>query len=95
MVLAFLYRQYKALAKQMNWQTEQCYQTNRGADLPPILSCEGMQLSCKHLRILPNAGNGNAFYFYVNGVFFMAGTLAFTLVLYGAAMRYLHYLVEA
>ena len=43
--LAFAYRQYKALTKQCGIQTEQCFQTNRGDNMPPIISCEGKRIA--------------------------------------------------
>ncbi|EGT51533.1 hypothetical protein CAEBREN_00998 [Caenorhabditis brenneri] len=59
-ILAFLYRPFRAFAKSANWQVETCWQVNRG-DLRPVESCEGI---------------GNPHYFYITGVFVVAGTVA-------------------
>ncbi|CCD62139.1 C-mannosyltransferase dpy-19 [Caenorhabditis elegans] len=59
-ILAFLYRPFRAFAKSANWQIELCWQVNRG-ELRPVESCEGI---------------GNPHYFYITGVFIVAGTVA-------------------
>ncbi|CAI2349418.1 unnamed protein product [Caenorhabditis sp. 36 PRJEB53466] len=59
-LLAFLYRPFRAFAKSANWQVELCWQVNRG-ELKPVESCEGI---------------GNPHYFYITGVFLVAGTVA-------------------
>ncbi|PIC40487.1 hypothetical protein B9Z55_011813 [Caenorhabditis nigoni] len=66
-ILAFLYRPFRALAKSANWQVETCWQVNRG-DLRPVESCEGI---------------GNPHYFYITGVFVVAGTVATSLFYLG------------
>jgi hypothetical protein len=71
--LAAAYRQYRALASVMNWRIDRCYEVNRGANLSPVQSCEGM---------------GNVAYFYVNIVFALSGCVAGLLFLYGVAVRY-------
>ena len=38
---AALYRAYSGYGKMFNVQLEQCFETNRGEGLPPIVSCEG------------------------------------------------------
>uniref|UniRef100_A0A8R1I1F4 C-mannosyltransferase dpy-19 n=1 Tax=Caenorhabditis japonica TaxID=281687 RepID=A0A8R1I1F4_CAEJA len=58
--LAFLYRPFRAFAKSANWQVELCWQVNRG-EMKPVESCEGI---------------GNPHYFYITGVFVVAGTVA-------------------
>lgn len=66
-ILALLYRPFRAFAKSANWQVETCWQVNRG-DLRPVESCEGI---------------GNPHYFYITGVFVVAGTVATTLFYLG------------
>ncbi|PIO69285.1 hypothetical protein TELCIR_08896 [Teladorsagia circumcincta] len=53
----------------MNWKTERCWITNRGDDLSPVESCEGI---------------GNPHYFYTDSVFALAGTTAGWLFILGA-----------
>lgn len=66
-ILALLYRPFRAFAKSANWQVETCWQVNRG-DLRPVESCEGI---------------GNPHYFYITGVFVVAGTVATSLFYLG------------
>lgn len=71
LVLATMYKSYMRLAEMFNFETQQCWKTERGQNLEPILSCEGM---------------GNPFYFYVNHVFLLSGFSAFILFLYGVLL---------
>ena len=43
-VLGLGFRVYEAVSKYFDWQTKRCWQVNRGEDLSPVLSCEGMSL---------------------------------------------------
>lgn len=60
-------------ANKFQIQTKMCWHTQRGKDLEPIMSCEGM---------------GDQFYFYINLAFALAGTVAGALFLYGVLLRY-------
>ncbi|CEF65875.1 Punt [Strongyloides ratti] len=67
-ILGFLYRNFKNLNDIFKFTSERCYQTNRGGDLPPITSCEGIL---------------NYHYFYIYGVFGISGTVAGSIFLIG------------
>ncbi|CAI5445719.1 unnamed protein product [Caenorhabditis angaria] len=60
-ILSFLYRPFRSIAKSANWRVETCWQVNRGANLKPVESCEGI---------------GNPHYFYNTAVFIIAGSVA-------------------
>uniref|UniRef100_A0A915BX91 C-mannosyltransferase dpy-19 n=2 Tax=Parascaris univalens TaxID=6257 RepID=A0A915BX91_PARUN len=59
-LLGAAYRLFKKVVAQTNWRVETCWQVNRGANLPPVDSCEGI---------------GNQHYFYVWNVFALFGTV--------------------
>ncbi|CAJ0941106.1 unnamed protein product, partial [Mesorhabditis belari] len=69
--LGFLYRQFRAFAGVMRWQVETCWQIGRGEGWSPVQSC---------------AGIGNSHYFYIIGVFAIAGTVAGSLFLLGTLL---------
>lgn len=71
LVMGAAYRAYMGLAKWMGWRTTQCWETNRGEGLQPILSCEGM---------------GNQFYFYINLTFALSGAGVAVLFVYGVLL---------
>ncbi|XP_064647721.1 protein C-mannosyl-transferase DPY19L1-like isoform X2 [Lineus longissimus] len=66
--LAIGYRIFDSVTKFMNIVTKQCWETNRGHNLPPIISCEGL---------------GDAPYFYVESVFFWNGINMAVLFVFG------------
>ncbi|KAF8357545.1 dpy-19 [Pristionchus pacificus] len=70
-VLSYFYRNFKAITDKMGWRVQTCWQVNRGGDLPPVESCEGV---------------GNPHYFYVGGAFVVAGTVAGWLFLLGVVL---------
>ena len=57
-LLAAGYRFYIWVANKLEIQTKMCYQVNRGYDLPPVESCEGM---------------GEPSFFYVYPIFYLSG----------------------
>lgn len=67
-ILATAYRIFKWIATGRRWKVETCWQVNRGPDLSPVQSCEGI---------------GNQHYFYVISVFNLSGTVALTIFLIG------------
>ncbi|XP_071454391.1 protein C-mannosyl-transferase DPY19L1 [Hetaerina americana] len=66
--LGFLYRGFDHLCTSLGIENKQCWQVERGGGLPPVLSCEGM---------------GDPAYFYLTGVWFMAGLCVATLFIFG------------
>ncbi|GMR41742.1 hypothetical protein PMAYCL1PPCAC_11937, partial [Pristionchus mayeri] len=70
-ILAYFYRNFKSITDKMGWKMDTCYQVNRGGGLPPVESCEGV---------------GNPHYFYVDGSFLVAGTVAGSLFLLGVVL---------
>ena len=66
--LGLLYRNYVDLAEYMNWKTKTCWQIDRGEDLSPVLSCEGL---------------GDEANFYIASIFAWAGLTTFCLFLFG------------
>ncbi|CAI4231695.1 unnamed protein product [Auanema sp. JU1783] len=67
-ILSFLFRNFKRIAETYDWKVENCWQVNRGPELPPVQGCEGI---------------GNLHYFYIDNVFILAGTVAGCLFLLG------------
>jgi hypothetical protein len=41
-ILGGAYRIYSDLANSMNWKTKECWKINRGENLSPVWSCEGI-----------------------------------------------------
>uniref|UniRef100_A0A0N4Z219 C-mannosyltransferase DPY19L1 n=1 Tax=Parastrongyloides trichosuri TaxID=131310 RepID=A0A0N4Z219_PARTI len=70
-ILGFLYRNFRSLNNYYQFSKELCYTTNRGNDLPPISSCEGLI---------------NYHYFYMYGVFLVAGTVAGSIFLISTSL---------
>ncbi|XP_046389014.1 probable C-mannosyltransferase DPY19L1 [Ischnura elegans] len=68
LILGFLYRAFDSVCTSMGVENKQCWQVERGGGLPPVLSCEGM---------------GDPAYFYLTGVWFMAGLCVATLFIFG------------
>lgn len=66
--LGAAYRIFDNVMGMLAIPTQQCWQVNRGHDLPPVSSCEGM---------------GDSSYFYTNNIFFLNGVLMALLFLYG------------
>ncbi|PAA87229.1 hypothetical protein BOX15_Mlig014925g1 [Macrostomum lignano] len=67
-----MYRVYAGLAQQFGWHTRDCYQVNRGSDMPPVQSCEGI---------------GEPMYFYVEVVYLLSGLTAAGLALLASYAR--------
>lgn len=59
------------------WQVQKCYVINRGEDLSPVESCEGI---------------GNPHYFYIYGAFLIASSVLPSLYFLGYLLRLLHVL---
>lgn len=59
-VLGFSFRVYDWLTTSMNIHTKTCYTVNRGYNLPPVQSCEGM---------------GELSFFYVYAIFYLSGLM--------------------
>ncbi|PAV87391.1 hypothetical protein WR25_07084 isoform C [Diploscapter pachys] len=70
-IFAFFYRIFKGITDAVNINTQTCWKINRGSNLPPIESCEGI---------------GNPHYFYVDNVFASAGTVAGSIFVMGVLM---------
>ncbi|GMT18785.1 hypothetical protein PFISCL1PPCAC_10082 [Pristionchus fissidentatus] len=70
-VLAYFYRNFKAITDKMGWKVQACWQVNRGGNLAPVESCEGI---------------GNPHYFYIGGAFLVAGSVAGLLFLLGVVL---------
>ena len=67
-ILGAAYRGFVHVANMAGISTKECWQVDRGDDLPVVWSCEGL---------------GDPTYFYINGVWFCAGITAALLFLYG------------
>ncbi|TKR58007.1 hypothetical protein L596_030636 [Steinernema carpocapsae] len=65
------YRNFKKLSEIFGWKNEICWQVNRGANLPPVNSCEGV---------------GNQHYFYIYNVFAIAGTVLGSVFILGVIL---------
>uniref|UniRef100_A0A183CNW7 Large ribosomal subunit protein uL14 n=1 Tax=Globodera pallida TaxID=36090 RepID=A0A183CNW7_GLOPA len=59
-LVALAFRCYKSVTKYFELNDQECWKVNRGDDLSPIESCEGL---------------GNSHYFYVRSVFAVAGSV--------------------
>uniref|UniRef100_A0A915PIX6 DUF4220 domain-containing protein n=1 Tax=Setaria digitata TaxID=48799 RepID=A0A915PIX6_9BILA len=70
-ILGIAFKLFRKLSDINHWVVEQCWQVNRGAALPPVVSCEGI---------------GNEHYFYVTMVFALASTVAATIFLFGVLL---------
>ena len=55
------------------WLSKICWTVNRGGDLPPVQSCEGL---------------GDPAYFYLSGVWTFAGMTAFLIFVIASYLRY-------
>ncbi|KAH7731588.1 Protein DPY-19 [Aphelenchoides avenae] len=69
--LALGYRVFKEAEKKFDLKTQVCWRVNRGGDLPPIESCEGI---------------GNMHYFYVYCAFAVAGSVLASVFLTGVIL---------
>ena len=67
-VLGAAYRSFIHFMNAAGIKTKECWQVDRGDDLPAVWSCEGL---------------GDPSYFYINGVWFCAGITAALIFLYG------------
>ncbi|KAK6166714.1 hypothetical protein SNE40_023346 [Patella caerulea] len=67
-VIGGLYRLYEGVNAYLGYQTKQCWTVNRGDDLPPVPSCEGL---------------GDPAYFYVETVFTLNGAMMGLFFLFG------------
>nr|CDP99149.1 Bm3511, isoform a [Brugia malayi] len=70
-ILGIAFKLFKKVANKSHWVVEQCWQVNRGDDLPPVVSCEGI---------------GNEHYFYITMVFVLASTVATSIFLFGVLL---------
>ncbi|VDM20153.1 unnamed protein product [Wuchereria bancrofti] len=70
-ILGIAFKLFKKIANKSHWVVEQCWQVNRGDDLPPVVSCEGI---------------GNEHYFYITMVFVLASTVATSIFLFGVLL---------
>ncbi|CAG9540387.1 unnamed protein product [Cercopithifilaria johnstoni] len=70
-ILGIAFKLFKKIANESHWVVEQCWQVNRGGELPPVISCEGI---------------GNEHYFYITMVFALASTVASTIFLSGVLL---------
>ncbi|KAI6225317.1 C-mannosyltransferase dpy-19 [Aphelenchoides fujianensis] len=67
--LGVLLRTFRQLTESRKGDLQSCFQVRRGNDLPPVMSCEGI---------------GNMHYFYMYGVFAIAGSVLASIFLVGA-----------
>ncbi|XP_035828642.1 probable C-mannosyltransferase DPY19L1 isoform X2 [Aplysia californica] len=67
-ILGFAYRFYVTVSDLMGHQTKSCWTVNRGENLSPVQSCEGL---------------GEPAYFYVEAVFLLNGLMMGTFFLFG------------
>lgn len=67
-LLGAAFRGFVHFAKLIGIKTKECWQVDRGDDLPSVWSCEGL---------------GDASYFYINGVWIFAGITAALIFIYG------------
>lgn len=67
-ILGVAYRGYISIANTFGIKSKECWQVDRGDDLPAVWSCEGL---------------GDPTYFYINGVWLCAGLTAALLFIYG------------
>lgn len=68
LVIGALFRLYRLGVEQWSFPGEQCWPVDRGSDLPPVTSCEGM---------------GEPTYFYLNFVWLCAGLTVALIFLFG------------
>uniref|UniRef100_A0A0N5A8E4 C-mannosyltransferase dpy-19 n=1 Tax=Syphacia muris TaxID=451379 RepID=A0A0N5A8E4_9BILA len=69
--LGAAYRIFDSVTKTLHIETEKCWTVNRGEELSPVNSCEGI---------------GNQHYFYVDNVFALFGTVAASLFFLGVLL---------
>ena len=67
-ILGAAYRSYMNFADTFGIKSKECWQVDRGDDLPAVWSCEGL---------------GDPAYFYINGVWLCAGLTAALLFIFG------------
>lgn len=72
-ILGAAYRGFVHLAAVAGIETKECWQVDRGDDLPSVMSCEGL---------------GDPSYFYINGVWLFAGVTAAVLFIYGCFLSH-------
>ncbi|KAG8229991.1 hypothetical protein J437_LFUL012267 [Ladona fulva] len=69
--LGIMYRIYDWACNSLGLENKICWQVERGGGLPPVLSCEGL---------------GDPAYFYLTGVWLMAGITVATLFVFGVQL---------
>jgi hypothetical protein len=67
-ILGAAYRGFIHFTNTAGIKTKECWQVDRGDDLPAVWSCEGL---------------GDPSYFYINGVWLCAGITAALIFIYG------------
>ena len=67
-----MFRVFTWVADTMKWNTQTCYQINRGEGYEPVWSCEGI---------------GDIAYFYLEGVWFSAAVVVAMIFLIGCQLR--------
>ena len=71
MALGAAYRGYNGFVNLLGLKTKECWQVDRGSNLPAVWSCVGL---------------GDAAYFYISGVWLFAALTASLIFLYGFFM---------
>lgn len=70
--LSWMFRVFSGISSHFKIEWQSCFHVRRGNDLPPVTSCEGI---------------GNMHYFYMHGVFIIAGTVLPAIFLMGKSLR--------
>jgi hypothetical protein len=72
-LIGLLFRTFLYLMDLFDLPTKQCWQIERGQNLPPVTSCEGL---------------GDPIYFYIEMVWICAGFTMGLVFIYGLVLRY-------
>jgi hypothetical protein len=70
--LSLMFRVFRGISDHFKLEWQSCFNVRRGSDLPSVTSCEGI---------------GNLHYFYINGVFIVAGSVLPAMYLLGQFLR--------